>query len=59
MSKIKINDLPKYYKISEDEMRRIRGGILLTSTKLPVFQKVDGIDGESTDDKHKDWIDVL
>ena len=23
------------------------------------FLKVDGIPGESTDDKHKDWIEVL
>ncbi len=23
------------------------------------FLKIDGIDGESTDDKHKDWIEVL
>ncbi len=25
---------------------------------LDLFLKVDGIDGESTDSKHKDWIDV-
>lgn len=24
-----------------------------------LFLKIDGIDGESTDSKHKDWIDVL
>ena len=23
------------------------------------FLKVDGIPGESTDDKHKDWIEIL
>jgi len=23
------------------------------------FMKVDGIDGESTDDKHKDWIELI
>ncbi len=23
------------------------------------FLKIDGIDGESTDDKHKDWIEIL
>ncbi len=23
------------------------------------FLKIDGVDGESTDDKHKDWIEVL
>ncbi len=23
------------------------------------FLKIDGIAGESTDDKHKEWIDVL
>ena len=23
------------------------------------FLKIDGIDGESQDDKHKDWIEVL
>ena len=23
------------------------------------FLKIDGIPGESTDDKHKDWIEVL
>ena len=23
------------------------------------FIKIDGIPGESTDDKHKDWIEIL
>ena len=23
------------------------------------FLKIDGIPGESTDDKHKDWIEIL
>jgi type VI secretion system secreted protein Hcp len=23
------------------------------------FLKIDGVDGESTDDKHKDWIEIL
>ena len=23
------------------------------------FLKIDGVPGESTDDKHKDWIEVL
>jgi type VI secretion system secreted protein Hcp len=41
------------------------GGILLSSGVLvgdaygAVFAKYDGIDGESTDSKHKEWIDVL
>jgi len=33
MAKIKIKDLPKDYKITEDEMKRIRGGLLLTSSE--------------------------
>jgi hypothetical protein len=31
MAKIKIKDLPKDYKITEDEMKRIRGGLLISS----------------------------
>jgi len=26
---------------------------------IDMYCKIDGIDGESTDDKHKDWIEVL
>ncbi len=26
---------------------------------VDIFCKIDGIDGESTDDKHKNWIEVL
>lgn len=53
MAKIKIKDLPKDYKITEDEMKRIRGGA------VDIFLKVKTIDGESTDSKHKNEIDVL
>jgi len=28
-------------------------------TAFDCFLKIDGVPGESTDDKHKDWIDVL
>jgi hypothetical protein len=34
MAKIKIKDLPKDYKISEDEMKRIRGGLLITQQMI-------------------------
>ena len=53
MARIKINDLPKDTKISKEELKRIRGGA------FDSFLKVDDIQGESTDDKHKDWIGVL
>jgi len=26
---------------------------------VDVFLKIDGIPGESTDDKHKEWIEIL
>jgi type VI secretion system secreted protein Hcp len=32
---------------------------IASSASSQMFVKVDGIAGESTDDKHKDWIDVL
>lgn len=53
MAKIKIMDLPKDYKITADEMKRIRGGA------VDIFLKIDDVKGESRDDKHKDEIDVL
>lgn len=53
MAKIKIKDLPKDYKITEDEMKRIRGGAINT------FINIDSINGESSDEKHKNEIEVL
>jgi len=51
MSRIKINDLPKDQKIGRDELKRITGGA--------AYIKFDGIDGESQDKDHKEWIDIL
>jgi len=48
MAKIKIKDLPKDYKITDDEMKRIRGGA--------AYVKIGDIKGEATDQDHKDWI---
>jgi hypothetical protein len=53
MARIKIKDLPKEARISPQELRRIRGGA------LGVFFKMETVDGESTDDKHKNEIDIL
>jgi hypothetical protein len=39
MAKIKIEDLPKDYKITEEEIKRIKGGLLsstLTSSPLTI-----------------------
>jgi hypothetical protein len=35
-------------ELSEDEMKGVVGGL-----------NIDGIKGESTEDKHKDWIEIL
>jgi len=53
MAKIEIKDLPKDYKVTEDEMKRIRGGALST------FLKIDDVKGESTDRNHKDWAEII
>jgi type VI secretion system secreted protein Hcp len=42
----------------------ILGAILITGFSIPdasaaVFAKYDGIDGESSDDRHDKWIDIL
>ena len=41
MAKIKIQDLPKDYKISVDEMKRIRGGLLASSLASGWWPKLD------------------
>jgi hypothetical protein len=53
MTRIKIKDLPKDMRIGPEEMKKVRGGAVIK----PIF--IQGVDGESTDDKHKDWIDIL
>lgn len=35
------------------------GGQPPQPTAYNMFLKIEGVDGESTDDKHKDWIEVL
>ena len=35
------------------------GGALLGSPAVDMFLNIDGVPGESTDDKHKEWIDIL
>ena len=34
-------------------------GVLISDAHAAVFAKYDGVDGESTDTAHKEWIDVL
>lgn len=62
MARIKIKDLPKDMKISTEELKRVRGGgsggedrviALLTDTKLV------SLDGESKDENHDKWIEIL
>jgi len=40
MARVKIKDLPKDMKISADEMRRVKGGITLSTGTL-VFPKIE------------------
>ena len=39
--------------LSQDEMGKVVGGA------ANAFLQIDGIDGESQGDNHKDWIEVL
>ena len=64
MARIKIKDLPKDMKVTKEEMKRIRGGLLTTSLKITSFTDyqttpIAGTPGECIDDKHKDWVDLL
>ena len=36
-----------------------KGGAVLGSPAYDMFLKIDGVPGESTDSKHKEWIEVL
>jgi bacteriocin-like protein len=40
-------------ELSAEELKKVTGGA------FDRFLKIDGIPGESTDDKHKDWIEIL
>jgi len=40
-------------ELSAEELQKVTGGA------YDAFLKIDGIPGESTDDKHKDWIEIL
>ena len=40
-------------ELTEEELKRVRGGV------RDPFAKLGDIKGESIDDKHKDWIEVL
>ena len=51
MSRIKIKDIPRDQKISKEDLKKVRGGA--------AFAKNDGFDGESKDENHDKWIDVL
>lgn len=33
--------------------------LVMVKGAVDMFLKIEGVDGESTDDKHKDWIEVL
>lgn len=59
----------KETKLSQDELKQVAGGKppakelsteelhKVTGGAYEVFLKIDGIAGESVDDKHKDWIE--
>jgi type VI protein secretion system component Hcp len=59
----------KETKLSQDELKQVAGGKpaakelspeelhKVTGGAYDAFLKIDGIPGESTDDKHKDWIE--
>jgi hypothetical protein len=40
-------------ELNPTEQEKVSGGA------FDSFLKIDGIPGESTDDKHKDWIEVI
>ena len=50
MAKIKLKDLPKNAKISQEEIRKVKGGA--------AFIKFRGIAGAVLDKDHKSWIDL-
>jgi hypothetical protein len=39
-------------ELSPEELEKVTGGA------YDAFLNLDGIKGESTDDKHKDWIEI-
>jgi hypothetical protein len=45
-------------KLSEDELKQVAGGKPAATVATPAL-KIEGIKGESLDDKHKDEIEVL
>ncbi|MBN1292859.1 MAG: hypothetical protein JXB48_13545 [Candidatus Latescibacteria bacterium] len=51
MARIKINDLPKDQKVSRDEMKKIRGGLM--------YLTYNDVSGEAQDKDHKGWTDLL
>ncbi len=42
-----------------DTRQSPEGGALLGSLGYDMFLEIDGVPGESTDDKHKEWIEIL
>jgi len=41
MARLKLKDLPANYKVSEDEMKKIRGGVLTKDAFQTGFSSVD------------------
>jgi hypothetical protein len=60
MARIKIKDLPKDMKVTKEETKRIRGGLLTTSFMITSLadSRPTPLTGECQDSKHKDWIEV-
>ena len=56
MARTQLKDLPKDMKISSEEMRKVRGGVLMKPTTLSLYS---GVEGESSDANHDKWIDIL
>jgi hypothetical protein len=56
MARINIKDLPKDMRISPEEMKKVRGGAMIKNILL---ENIAGVGGESSDDKHENWIEIL
>ncbi len=41
MTRLKLKDLPKNYKVNKDEMKKIRGGVLTKDIFQTAFTSVD------------------
>ena len=54
MARIEITQLPATTNLTDAEQKDVKGG-----AAVDYYLKIDTIDGESTDDRHKGEIEVL